>query len=91
MLDYTVNILKGQYAQEAVWLQYHLGLIVLPVCSVRAVCAEHKGTNTYHKINTAVEGAVVMPCFQFQWLHVYEALLQYFICREQIYSIFFFL
>lgn len=52
------NILKGQYAQEAVWLEYHLGLVVLPVYSVRAMCAEHRGANTYHKINTALEGGV---------------------------------
>lgn len=79
MLDYTVNILKVQYAQETAWLQYHLGLIVLPMYSVRAICAEHRETNTYHKTHTAMEDGVVMPCFQLQLLHVYNELLQYFI------------
>lgn len=85
MLNYAVNILKGQYAHKAVWLQYHLGLIVLPVYSLKAMCAEHKGTDTYHNIHTAVERGVVMPGFQLQLLHVYNALLQYFNCREHIY------
>lgn len=44
--------LKGQYAEEAVWLEYRLGLI-LPVLSEKEVYAEHREINTSHKFYTA--------------------------------------
>lgn len=83
VLDYTVNILKGQHAQEAVWLQYHLGIVVLPVYSVRGMCVEHRGTTTYHKTHSAVERGAVIPCLQLRF-SVFTC-LQYFTCREQSY------